>query len=367
MKVAYFDTIGGIAGDMTLSAFVSAGLPLDELTTELRRLPLQGFELTGAHVKRNGIDAVHIDVVVTEQQHPHRHLRDILALLEKSTLSPATKERAESIFTVLAQAEAAVHHTTPDKVHFHEVGGVDSIIDIVGTAVCLERFDIQLTSIPHELTTPTGAAIVKALSSGVLDEEVLVVQAIGYGAGTREIAELPNLLRLVVAEVEADQEQDQAVLIETNIDDMNPQVYPYIIEKVLASGAHDAYLIPVIMKKGRPGMLLSVLADRPRLNTLVDLIYDQTSTIGLRVQYIGRQKLPRRHVEIDTSFGKVKAKVALRNGRETISPEFEECKRIAEEKGLPLLDVMRTLEQEIARGNVRTNSSLHSHDKDQDT
>ncbi len=403
MKVAYFDTIGGIAGDMTLSAFISAGLSIDELTAELRKLPLEGFELTGSHVKRNGIDAVHIEVVVTREQHTHRHLRDILALLEKSTLSPDTKERARSIFIVLAQAEAAVHHTTPDKVHFHEVGAVDSIIDIVGTAICLERFDIQriytspvrlgqggfvmtehgklptptpatleilrdyptvLTSIPHELTTPTGAAIVKALSAGILDEELLLVRSIGYGAGTKEFAEIPNLLRLVVGEIDAGREQDQAVLIETNIDDMNPQIYPYLIEKLLASGAHDAYLIPVIMKKGRPGMVLSVLADRPRLNTLVDLIYDQTSTLGLRVQYISRQKLPRRHVEVDTSFGKVKAKVAVRNGRETIAPEFEECKRIAEEKGLPLLDVMRTLEQEIARGNTPADNSLHSHRKD---
>jgi len=155
------------------------------------------------------------------------------------------------------------------------------------------------------------------------------------------------------------------VLVETNIDDMNPQVYPYIIEKLIAAGAHDAYLTPVIMKKGRPGMLLSVLADRPRLNTIVDLIYNQTSTIGLRVQYIGRKKLPRRHVEVQTSFGKVKAKVALRNGRETISPEFEECRRIAEEKGLPLLDIMRALENDITNRGKHTNTSSNSHDEEQ--
>ena len=404
MKVAYLDTIGGIAGDMTLSAFVSAGLPLDDLTGELRKLPLGGFELIGSHVQRNGIDAVHIEVMVTEGHHGHRHLRDILALLEQSAFSPDVQEHARSIFTVLAEAEATVHNTTIEKVHFHEVGAVDSIIDIVGAAICLERFGIQrvytspvrlgqgglvmtqhgklptptpatleilrdyptvLTSVPHELTTPTGAAIIKALSSGVLDEEVLTVRAIGYGAGTREMEELPNLLRLVIGELETDMEQDQVVLVETNIDDMNPQVYPYIIEKLIAAGAHDAYLTPVIMKKGRPGMLLSVLADRPRLNTIVDLIYNQTSTIGLRVQYIGRKKLPRRHVEVQTSFGKVKAKVALRNGRETISPEFEECRRIAEEKGLPLLDIMRALENEITNRGKHTNTSSNSHDEEQ--
>ena len=403
MKVAYFDTVGGIAGDMTLSAFVSAGLALDELTEELRHLPLGGFELVGSHVTRNGIDAVHIDVIVPEQQHAHRHLQDIFSLLDRSTLSPRIQERTRSIFTILAEAESKIHNTTPEKVRFHEVGAVDSIIDIVGTAICLEKFEIQriysspvrlgsggfvtiehgklptptpatleilrdyptiLTSVPHELTTPTGAAILKALSSGVLDEEVITIRNIGYGAGTKEIAELPNLLRVIIGELEADTEQDQVVLVETNIDDMNPQLYPYVIEKLLASGAYDAYLVPIIMKKGRPGMLLSVLADRPKLNTIVEIIYNQTSTIGLRVQYIGRKKLPRRHVELQTSVGQVKVKIVLRNGRETAAPEFEECKRIAEERGIPLLDVMRTIEKDITASALRTNERSGSHNKD---
>jgi uncharacterized protein (TIGR00299 family) protein len=388
MNIAYLDTIGGIAGDMMLSAFISAGLSLDELAAELAKLPLRGFELVGSHVQQSGIDAVHIEVVITHQPQGHRHLRNIYSIIDQSTLSARVKEQAKAIFATIAEAEAKIHNTTPEKVHFHEVGAVDSIIDIVGAAICLEKFNIDrvysspvklgsnsfiqaehgrmpvptpatfeilknypttLTSIPHELTTPTGAAIIKTLSSGILDEEVIRISTIGYGAGTKQSDTLPNLLRVAIGELEDKLDQDQVSIVETNIDDMNPQAYSYILEQLLASGAHDAYLVPIIMKKGRPGILLSVMVDRSKLDTIVSLIYAQTSTIGLRIQNIGRKKLPRRHAEIQTSFGIVKAKVVLRNGREVVTPEFEECRRIAEEKHIPLLDVMRVLEQELVR------------------
>jgi hypothetical protein len=278
-----------------------------------------------------------------------------------------------------------VQNTTIEKIHFHEIGALDSIVDIVGVAICLEKFGIErvysspvrlgsggfvntqhgtmptptpatleilkdyptvLTSIPHELTTPTGAAIIKALSSGTLDDDTIIVKAIGYGTGTKEIAEVPNLLRLVIGELSNEYERDELVSIETNIDDMNPQVYPYLIEKLLTSGAHDVYLVPIIMKKGRPGTLLSVMSSKQKLDELASIIYAQTSTIGLRIQPIGRRKLPRKEVEIQTSLGKVRAKTVLRNGREVTAPEFEECKRIADERGLPLLEVMHILENE---------------------
>jgi pyridinium-3,5-bisthiocarboxylic acid mononucleotide nickel chelatase len=179
-------------------------------------------------------------------------------------------------------------------------------------------------------------------------EEVIAVDAIGYGAGTTEFAELPNLLRVVIGDLKVATEQDQVVVVETNIDDMNPQVYPYLIEKLLAVGAHDAYLIPIIMKKGRPGVLLSAMTSKAKLDEVMNLIYLQTSTIGVRIQHIGRMKLPRHQSEIQTSFGTVKAKVVVRNGKEIVAAEFEECKRIAEEMHLPLIEVMRFLEQEIA-------------------
>lgn len=386
MKIAYFDTISGIAGDMTLAAFVSAGLPLDVLSSELRKLPLPGFELAGNHVMRNSIAAVHIDVVVSHAPQYHRHLKDIFHIIESSSLSQRVKDVAKSIFQVIGEAEAKIHNSTLEKVHFHEVGAVDSIVDIVGTAICLEKFGIErvytspvrlgsgglvatqhgtmptpvpatieilknyptvLTGIPEELTTPTGAGIIKALSSGVLTDETLRVEAVGYGTGTKEIPQLPNLLRVVIGELESQTEGEHIVTVETNIDDMNPQVYPYLIDKLLAAGAHDAYLVPIIMKKGRPGILLSVMVEKSRLEAVTHLLYTQTSTIGLRIQEIGRRKLPRRQVEMHTQFGMVRMKAVLRDGTEVLAPEFEECKRIADERGIPLLEVQQALLREI--------------------
>lgn len=387
MRMAYFDTLSGIAGDMVMSAFVSAGLSLDELSGELQKLSVGGFELMGKHVQRNGIDAVHIEVSVTEEPHYHRHLKDIYSIIEKSSLPGTVIARAKSVFGTIAQAEAKVHDTAVERVHFHEVGALDSIVDIVGAAICLEKLRIErvysspvrlgsggtvhtqhglmpiptpatleilkgyptiLTKIPYELTTPTGAAIIKALSSGVLDDETLTIDAIGYGAGTKEIPETPNLLRLVIGELSDEYELDELVSVETNIDDMTPQVYPYLIEKLLASGAHDAYLVPIIMKKGRPGMLLSIMVSKTKLDDVISVVYEQTSTIGLRIQHLGRRKLVRREIEVQTSLGSVRAKAIMRSGKEVVAPEFDECKRIAEERALPLLDVMKILERELA-------------------
>ncbi|HTO92933.1 MAG TPA: nickel pincer cofactor biosynthesis protein LarC [Bacteroidota bacterium] len=389
MRIAYLDTVGGIAGDMTMAAFVSAGVPFDELKAGLSALSIGGFELLARHVVRNAVDALHIDVAVTEEPRGHRHMADIDRMLGGSALPARVKERALAVFDVIARAEAHVHGTTPDKVHFHEVGALDSIVDITGSALCMEIAGIEavysspvklgsgatiqtrhgtmpvpapatveilkgyptvLTTVPHELTTPTGAAIVRALSAGVLNEERLVAEAIGYGAGTNEFPEIPNLLRVIIGTLETPREGEEVVIIETNIDDMNPQAYPYVIERLLQAGAHDAYLVPVVMKKGRPGILLSTMAERSRLDAIVQVLYRETSTIGLRIQQSGRLKLPRRHLEVQTSLGRVKAKGVVRDGREVVAPEYEECRRIAAEKNLPLLDVMRRLEQEIREG-----------------
>jgi len=386
MKIAYLDTVAGIAGDMTLAAFISAGVRLDELTSALKTLNVGGVELTARHVKRSSIDAVHLDVVVTQKPPLHRTLPAITSLIERSGLAVRVKERAIAVFQVLAEAEAHVHGTTVDKIHFHEVGAIDSIIDVVGTALGLEHFGIErvysspvrlgrggvirtqhgimptpapgtleilkaypvvFTSVHEELTTPTGAAIIKALSSGVLDQEQVVVQTIGYGAGTKELAELPNFLRLVIGALASETERDDVVTIETNIDDMNPQVYPVLIERLLAAGAHDAYLIPIIMKKGRPGILLSVMAPSGIAQVIIDLLYRETSTIGLRIQHVGRRKLPRSHREVTTSFGRIKAKAVIRDGKEVIAPEFEECRRIAQETGRPVLEILRAIEAEL--------------------
>jgi len=387
MKIAYLDTVAGIAGDMTMAAFISAGLPIAALRDELSKLHIDGFELTASHVTRNAIAAVHVDVVIPVEPHLHRTLAGIHGLIDASGLDPKVKESANGIFLTLARAEAKLHGTTVEQVHFHEVGALDSIVDVVGASLCfhlmgiervysspvrlgasgtvktqhgilpvpapaaievLRGYPVRLTSFADELTTPTGAAIVRTLSAGVLDEEVITVEAIGYGAGTREIEGLPNFLRLLIGEIPAETDRDELLVVETNIDDMNPQLVPVVIERVLASGAHDAYCIPIIMKKGRPGVLLSVMVEQSRLEDIVALIYRETTTIGVRVQQIRRKKLPRRTADVSTSFGTVRAKVVLRNGRELWTAEFEECRRIADERRLPVAEIMRQLEHELS-------------------
>jgi len=386
MRIAYLDTISGIAGDMTMAAFVSAGLPLDELSAELKKLSIGGFELMGSHVQRSGISAVHIDVVVSHEPHYHRHLKDIQSIIIQSALPDRVKERAQSVFSTIAKAEAKVHNTTIEKVHFHEVGALDSIVDIVGTAICLELLGVQcvysspvklgsggfidtehgkmpiptpatveilkdyptiLTDIPFELTTPTGAAIIKSLSSGVLTMEHLKIESIGYGAGTKEFDGVPNLLRVFVGELPQTYENDELVMVETNIDNMNPEIYPYVLERLLAAGAHDAYIIPIIMKKGRPGILFSVLTSRSAIEAIIDIMFRETTTLGLRIQPVERRKLTRSQREVQTSFGFVKAKVISVSGQERLVPEFEECKRLAKERGLPLLEIYNELQREL--------------------
>ncbi|MGB5874426.1 MAG: nickel pincer cofactor biosynthesis protein LarC [Bacteroidota bacterium] len=387
MRIAHLDTIGGIAGDMILAAFIGAGMSVDDLTSALNHLGLGPVELIARRVKRSAIDAVQLDVRTTQNSRVHRNLEGILNLIRGSGLSTGVRETAEAVFRVIAEAEARVHGTTADRVHFHEVGAEDSIVDIVGTAICLERFGIgriysspvrlgsggiiqtqhgpmptpapatleilkdypvTLTSVPRELTTPTGAAIIKALSAGVLDMETVSVTDIGYGAGAHEFPELPNLLRIAIGELASAFDRDDVVIIETNIDDMNPQMYPVLIDEILAAGAHDAFLTPITMKKGRPGMLVSVMANAATYQTIAELIYRETSTIGLRIHHSGRLKLPRRSVKVSTSFGPVNAKIVLRDGREITAPEFEECRRVAREHNLPLLEVMRRIERELS-------------------
>jgi len=382
VKIAYFDTIAGVSGDMTLGAFVSAGLPIDELRAEIAKLNLPGIELDAKHVVRNGITAVTLDVVISVKQTHHRHVKDIFQIIDASSLSRRVKDDAKKIFMEVATAEAKVHNSTIEKIHFHEVGALDSIVDIVGAAICFERLGIEaaysspvrlgsggfvdtahgklplpapavseilkgyptvLTDIPHELTTPTGAAIIKAMSSGVLSTEALNVMEIGYGAGSKEFPELPNLLRIMVAELPETYDRDELVMIETNIDDMNPEIYPYVVEKLLNAGANDAFLIPVIMKKGRPGVLVSALVNRSKIDAVTHVLFTQTSTIGVRIIPTERRKLSREAREIETPLGKARFKVIRLDGREKLIPEFEECKRIAEDRNIPLIEVYRVL------------------------
>lgn len=308
-------------------------------------------------------------------------------MIDGSDLAEGVKERAKAIFREIAIAEARIHNTTVEDVHFHEVGAIDSIADIVAVALCLDHlgvdrvysspiplgtggmirtqhgimplpapatleilkgYPVTMTSVPFELATPTGAGIIKALSQGTLGAGELQVERIGFGAGTRELPDRPNLLRVVIGELVGAEQRDTVTAIESNIDDMNPQVYPYLIERLLASGASEAYLTPVIMKKGRPGMLLTVLAPAGAVDELTKLIYRETTTIGVRYREMNRRKLPREEILLPTEFGVVRMKKIETLDGLRVVPEYEECLRIARERGLPLHEVLMRLD-EVAR------------------
>lgn len=378
MTLAYFDCFSGISGDMILGALVDAGVSIDVLRSELARLDLRGYTLTSEKVMRSGIAATKVRVEIDEKDRRERRLADILDLIDKSTLSPSTKERSSRIFTRLAEAEANVHATTPDKVHFHEVGAVDAIVDITGSVVGLEVLGVDrimasavnvgsgtvqtshgvfpvpapatvelLTGIPlyqsaiqSELTTPTGAAVISTLSSEFGPLPRAKISRAAYGAGSRDLPDQPNVLRLLIGEPAGVYDEDMSVIIETNIDDMNPQIYDYLIERLMKAGAQDAYLTPVIMKKGRPGILLSVLTDRGKADLVLDIIFHETTSIGVRIREVGRKKLTREIEEVETQYGKVRIKIG-KMGEEVmnVSPEYEDCRSLAEQKQVPLKQI----------------------------
>jgi hypothetical protein len=387
MILAYFDCFSGISGDMTLGALVDAGVPFEVLRSELAKLNLPGYELSSAKVTRSGLAATKVDVILDKKDQPARRLADVQAVINESTLPPSVKEKSLRIFERLAAVEAKVHATTPEKVHFHELGAVDAMVDIAGSVIGLEHLGVReviaspvnvgsgsvhtshgrlpvpapataellkgiplySSSVTFELTTPTGAAILSTLASSFGPLPQMRIQRTAYGAGSKDVPGQPNVLRLFIGEPVESYREDSSVLIETNIDDMNPQVYDYLIERLMQAGAHDAYLTPVIMKKGRPGILLSALTDRGTRDSLLDIIFRETTSIGVRIQEVGRRKLDREVREVKTPYGAVRVKIS-RRGDEilTVTPEYEDCRRIAEEKQVPLKQVM-----EEARKNFR--------------
>lgn len=379
MTTAYFDCFSGISGDMTLGALVDAGVSIDALRLELSKLNLPGYEITAEKVKRSGLSATKVHVRLDDKPQPARHLSDIRSIIEASALSTAIKQKSIGIFERLAQAEAKVHGTTPDQVHFHEVGAVDAIIDIVGSVIGLEMLGITTiagssvnlgsgsiktahgmlpvpapatvellrgipcygSSVPFELTTPTGAVILSTLGSSFGPMPQMAVSKTAYGAGNKDIPGQPNVLRLMIGEPASSYDEDTSIVIETNIDDMNPQLYEHMIDKLMQQGAHDAYLTPIIMKKGRPAILLSVLTDSTKQDAVLDTIFRETTSIGVRIREVDRKKLTREIVVIDTAYGKIRVKVSKR-GEEilTATPEYEDCRKIAEEKQVPLKQVI---------------------------
>jgi uncharacterized protein (TIGR00299 family) protein len=400
MKTGYFDCFSGASGDMILGALVGAGLSPDVLRAELAKLPVRDYELDIRHVVKQGFAAVKVDVKVGTQ-HGHRHLAHITEIIDGSTLAETIKDRAKRIFTRLAEAVAQVHGTTPEKVHFHEVGAVDAIVDIVGACIGIEQLGLEriycspvptgsgvvrcahgvmpvpapavavlLAGVPlaeceevGELTTPTGAAILTTLAERFGPMPAMTVERCGYGAGTREGKTRANILRLFVGEAAAqacrvrgadqipgdqpttagpaDDLADEVVVLEVNLDDCTGEQIGHAFEALFAAGALDVFATPVIMKKNRPGVLLSVLAPLDRQPACEDVLFAETTTFGIRAHPCRRRKLPRTIETVATPFGEIRVKIGRRGGRIVIaSPEYEDCAQAAQRHGVPLREVM---------------------------
>ena len=381
MKVAYFDCFSGISGDMTLGALLDAGCPLELLRERLRSLPVPGWEISAEKVWKNGMAATHVRVK-TEDTQTHRSLSTILGILEKSSLEQRVKERASRIFRKLGEAEGAVHDVPIEKIHFHEVGAVDAIVDIVGACIGFQELGFEKfacsalnvgggtakmahgvlpvpapatarllvgkptysNGVQKELVTPTGAAIVATLCEHFGPQPAMKVSAIGYGAGTLELENQPNVLRIMAGELaeKSNETHDGTIrVLEANLDDMNPQVFGYLLEKALAAGALDVFATPVQMKKNRPGMLVTVLCKPEDEGRFQEMLFAETTTLGVRSHLVERRALPREVVKVMTRFGEVRVKLSRSQGQVLhASPEFDDCRKLAEEKNVPLHQVM---------------------------
>jgi hypothetical protein len=381
MNLAYFDCFSGISGDMTLGALIDAGCDVSHLRKELRSLQVSGWELTAEKVWKNGMAATYAKVK-TEDHEKHRSLSEILEILNKSQLAPQVRDRAGAIFEKLGEAEARVHDLPLEKIHFHEVGAVDAIVDIVGACIAFNALGVDKfacsplnvgggtarmahgvlpvpapatanllqgkptysNGVPRELVTPTGAAMVATLCESFGPQPSMTVSAIGYGAGTADLEGQPNVLRVMIGESAVKVVpgyHEEISVIEANLDDMNPQIYGYFLEKALAAGALDVYTTPVQMKKNRPGTLLTVLCKPPDTDALTSMIFAETTTFGVRTTRAQRRILPREHVSVSTTFGEVRIKLSRVNGRILqVSPEFDDCRKLAVEKNVPLQQVI---------------------------
>lgn len=375
MKTLYFDCFAGASGDMILGALVGAGVDPKVLTEQLSLLNVQGFRVHFKTVTRAGLSATHA-IVETQHEHKHRHLEDILEIINNSSLTDAVKQRATRIFTRLAEAESRVHNEPIEKIHFHEVGALDAIVDVVGAAICfeilgVERFSssplhvgsgfVQMehgrfpvpppavaellkgvpfysTEIKGELLTPTGAAIITTVSEQFGAIPSIESTAVGYGAGTREYEGFPNVLRVFIGETRPqDANIDRLTMIETNIDDLSPQVLGHVMERAFELGALDCYFTSVQMKKNRPGTLLSMLCGHDQKNELMRLLFEETTTLGVRTYEVERRALERTVVSVETQYGPIDVKVAVLNGHVVNAmPEFEQCRRLAKGAGIPL-------------------------------
>lgn len=375
-KVVYFDGNAGVSGNMFVGALLDLGLPKDLLLQGLQQLPVELPAIKIEKVNRRGISATYFEVKEVHE-HQHRHLVEIIKMIAGTQLPEGVKELAKQCFTNLAIAEGKIHGVSPEEVGFHEVGAVDAIVDIVGACIGINwlKADVYAVSplrvgfgtincahgeIPlpapatlellngfqlfggeygGEWVTPTGAAIIKTLVKSSSGLPALTVEQVGYGAGSRE-REIPNVFRIIMGKNGNNDDVDHQVILETNIDDMNPEVYGYLGERLLAAGACDYYYVPIYMKKNRPGIMISVLAPPERAVELEQLLFEETTTLGVRRYEITRSCLHRKEVKVEVRGMTIRLKVALKEGKVLkFAPEYEDCRRLARELGVPLRDI----------------------------
>ena len=396
VRIAYFDCFSGISGDMVLGALLDSGAVLARVEAELRRLKLDGWNIAAQKVRRGALSGTHVEVRTGEHDHHHRGLSEIVGLIEEAGLAPRAAERAKKIFTRLAEAEARVHQMPIERVEFHEVGAVDSIIDIVGAAIGFELLRIDefacspldvgggqvetahgrlpvpapataellrgarmfSSGIGRELVTPTGAAIATTLSTPCAVMPEMTLRSIGYGAGTLDLVEKPNVLRLLIGENAASEAGEYwgapVTVIETNVDDMTPQIYGYFVERALLAGALDVFSTAAQMKKNRPGLLVTLLSEPENVARLIDLVFRETTTVGVRTYEVRRKTLDRKLVPVETTLGEVRMKISRLNGSIlNATPEYEDCQRIAVERGIPLKQVIALASFEFQKQSER--------------
>ncbi|MGI8641133.1 MAG: nickel pincer cofactor biosynthesis protein LarC [Pyrinomonadaceae bacterium] len=401
MKTLFFDCFAGASGNMILGALAALGVEREKLVEQIKLLDIAGFEIEFTKVDRSGISAIHAEVKFAEEKN-HRHLHTIEKIITDSRLEDSIKERAIKIFTKLAEAEAKVHGIEVEKVHFHEVGAMDAIVDVVGACVGFEMLEIKKfacsrihvgsgfvnmthgkfpvpppavaellkdipiysTEIEGELITPTGAAIIAAVCDEFGQIPEMRVEKTAYGAGTRQYKNFPNVLRLMLGETESQlritnyelreeikqrtTNDEQLTLIETNIDDLSPQILGFVMERAFELGAFDCWFTAIQMKKNRPATMISILCENEKREFLTELLYNETTTLGVRISEIERDCLPREVVKIETEFGMIDVKIAKFNGKiVNAKPEYEQLKKIALEKEIPLKTITDLIENKF--------------------
>lgn len=387
MKILYYDCFSGISGDMNLGALIDLGVNKDYIINELSKLNISGYKIEVSTDNRKGITGTRVDVLLdieeSHHHHEHRNLKDVENIINKSFLSEAVKSLSKKIFLKVAEAEAKIHGKPIDEVHFHEVGALDSIVDIVGAAIgldylkvdkilsspvelgggfvkcahgifpvpapataeILKNFPVKMGAVNFETTTPTGAAILAAAVSEFNEKKEFKINKIAYGIGHRD-TEIPNVLRVYLGEIEAkeikkneirEKEIEDAVIIECNIDDMNPELYDFTMERLFKAGAMDVFLTPIIMKKGRPGIKLTVLSSEALETELTNIILRETTTLGVRKYLAKKTMLSRENHTINTKYGEIRIKVSFLNEEIIkVKPEYEDCKKIAHENNIPI-------------------------------